>query len=110
MEQLADVLAGSLGDAVYIPRNGGDILGHPGGRCARRRRQGTPESACRAGEDKRPHTGRGGRLQQVERTSYVGVDECLPAMRDDVRLMQGRGMHYGAYAVHGSLYQSAIGD
>ena len=46
------------------------------------------------------HAGRDRLLQQVERAGDVGVDEVLPRVGRDMRLVQGRGVQHRRDARH----------
>ena len=110
VEQLAQVLRRGLGHAVDVLGNGPDVLGHPRRRRAGRRRQRPAEGAGRAREDKGADAGRGGLFQEIERARNVGIDEVLPAVRDDMRFVQGRRMEDGVHALHASLHMRAVGN
>ncbi len=80
---------------------------HAAGR--RRRDQGPAEHAGGAGIDKARDAGSGCFLKQVEGAADVRIDEFLPAVGDDVRLVEGRGVKDRFDATHGAAYESAIG-
>ena len=49
-------------------------------------------------------------LEQVQRSSHVGVDEILTRVGDDVRLVERGGMDHGVDAAHGRSDEAAIGN
>ena len=110
VEQLAEVLGRRLGDAVDVLRDRRDLLGDPGGGRARRRDQRVAEHAGGAGEDEGLHAGRHRLLEQVQRAGDVGVDEFLPAVGRDMRLVQGRGVQHRAHARHVAPHECAVDD
>ena len=108
--ELAEVLRRRLRDAVDVARDGRDVLVDPGGGLARARGERAPERARGAREDEAPHA-RGHRLlEQVERAGDVRVDEVLPTVRADVRLVERGGMEDGLHAGHAAAHECAVGD
>src|SRR6266404_7328957 len=109
MKQLAKILRCRLGHAIDVLRNRRDLLGDPGGRSSSRQHQGVAKDAGCAREDKRPDTCRHRLFQQIERASDVGVDEVLPAMSGDMRLMQGGRMEDCLHATRTTPHARAVG-
>jgi UDP-N-acetyl-2-amino-2-deoxyglucuronate dehydrogenase len=87
MEQLAKVFRRSLGYTVDVFGNGPDLLGHPRGRSSVGRHEGVAKDARRAREDERLNAVRNGLFQQVKSAGDVDVDELLPAVGGDMRLV-----------------------
>ena len=83
---------------------------HAAGASAGWGQRGT-EGTGRAGVDEGTHAGFYGGFEQVQRAADVGVDELLPRVGFDVRLMQGRGMQHRVDAVvHAGGNEGGIGD
>ena len=108
VKQLAQVLGGGLGDAIDVLGHRHHVFGDPGGGLARGRDQRVAEYAGGAGVDEGADAGRDGLLQQVERAGDVGVDEVLPAVGGDVRLVQGGGVEHPLDAGRGAADRVAI--
>ena len=87
-DELTLILRRGLRHAVDVPRDRNDVFGDPCRRLARERRQRPAEGARGAREDEAADTGRDRFLQQGQRSRDVRLDERLPVMRADVRLVQ----------------------
>ena len=109
MEQLAKIFRCRLGHAIDVLGNRRDLLGHPGGRSSNRRHQGVTKDAGCAREDKRLDTCRHRLFQQIERASDVGVDEVLPAMSGDMRLVQSGRLEDCLDAAQTTPHARAVG-
>src|SRR6202034_576111 len=100
----------SLRHAINVLWRRPHLFGDPHCRSSGRRDQGPAEHAGGAGIDKARDAGSGCFLKQVEGAADVRIDEFLPAVGDDVRLVEGSGMKDRFDATHGAAYESAIGN
>jgi hypothetical protein len=98
--KLGQLLCGVLGHPVDVPRDGSDFFGDPHRRGGRAGSQGSAEHAGSAREHEAPDALRYRLLEEVERAGHSGVDEVLPAVRADVRLMQACCMNDGVRSSH----------
>ena len=109
VEQVTEVLGRDLRHAVDVLGNRGDVFGHPRGGSPGRWREGITKDARRAREDECPHPGRDRFLEEIERAGHVGVDELLPAVGGQVRLVQGGGVEDRLHAAHRAPNAIAVG-
>jgi hypothetical protein len=108
--ELAEVLGGDLGGAVDVANLRRRVLGDPHGGLPGLGCQRSAEGAGAAGEHQAARTGLRRRLQHGEGARDVGLDEVLPGVRADVRLVQGRGVQHVVDAGEGAADRVAVGD
>lgn len=92
VDKLAQVLGGDLRCPVNVARLRDDVLGDPRCRLVRPWGQRPAERARGAGADERLNPGVDGLLKEHKRAADVCLDERLPCVRADVRLVKRGGV------------------
>src|SRR5688572_11836128 len=109
-EQLAQIFGRLLGHPVDVPRNRRRLLIDPGGGLAAGRSQRAAEGTGRAAVNDSGDSALQRHLEKSQRSGDVGLDECMPRVRGDVRFVERGGVDDAIDAAHATPEEIAIGN